>query len=259
MTRSAQTQGALWSADPGAYADRAERRLQPLYEHALDRIGLPEGASLLDAGCATGSLVALATGRGLRATGLDVAAGLVAYARRRVAGAEFVVGELEALPFDDAAFDGVTALNALPYAGDPRRAIAELARVTRPGGRMLVTVGAGTEQDSRAARIHALAPPEEVPTWDDLDLRDPMVLHAAMRDAGLEVVDDGELRVDVVYADLEAAIAAQLPAGPVQAAVRHSGQAAVEEALRAAFTPLRRPDGTIGTVLGFRVTVGRRP
>src|SRR5919198_621854 len=57
-------------------------------------------------------------------------------------------------------------------AGDPRRALAEIARVTAPSGRAVVTVGAGPEQAESAALINPLAPNDEVPDRSALDLAD---------------------------------------------------------------------------------------
>ncbi len=71
----------------------------------------------------------VAAERGAEVHGLDAAPALVEYARRRVPGAaEFVVGDIGALPF------GVVALDSLLYASNPPQALAELARVTTPSG-----------------------------------------------------------------------------------------------------------------------------
>ena len=54
------------------------------------------------------------------------------------------------------------------------------------------------------------------------------------------------------------AVAAQLPAGPVAAAVRHSGRAAVEAALRSFFAPRSRADGTVRMGVVFRCYLAER-
>src|SRR4051812_47660348 len=95
---SSRAQGALWSTDPVGWADRAERRSRPLFDAVLDRVGAGPGTRLLDAGCGAGLCAGLAAARGARAVGLDAADGLVALARERHAPAQFVTGDLEALP-----------------------------------------------------------------------------------------------------------------------------------------------------------------
>src|SRR5829696_1431359 len=161
---SATVQGELWSSDPQGWAEAAEGRIRPLYERVLERLELLPGTRLLDAGCGSGLFAELAARGGADVTGLDAAPGLVEYARRRRPAAGYVVGDIERMPFDDGAFGVVTAFNSVLYAADPRRALAELARVTAPSGRAVVTVGAGPEQAESAALIKPLAPHDEVPT-----------------------------------------------------------------------------------------------
>jgi SAM-dependent methyltransferase len=223
---SATVQGELWSSDPRGWAEAAEGRIRPLYEHVLERLHLLPGTRLLDAGCGSGLFAELAAQGGADVIGLDVAPGLVECARRRRPAAGYVVEDLERMPFGDGAFDVVTAFNSVLYAADPRRALAEIARVTTPSGRAVVTVGAGPEQAESAALIDPLAPHDEVPDRSTLDLAD--------------------------------AVAAQLPAGPVAAAVRHSGRAVVEAVLRSFFAPRSRADGTVRMGVVFRCYLAER-
>jgi SAM-dependent methyltransferase len=144
------------------------------------------------------------------------------------------------------------------YAADPRRALAEITRVTAPAGRAVVTVGAGPEQAESAALINALAPRDEVPDRSTLDLADVDAARGALLDAGFASVDIVDIAFDVDFENEHHAIAAQLPAGPVAAAVRHSGRAAVEAALRSFFAPRSRTDGTVRMGLVFRCHLARR-
>ena len=111
-----------------------------LVEPLLDAAGVGFGTRLLDVGCGPGHIAAAAAVRGAVPIGLDAAAGMVAVARGRHPEVEFQEGDAERLPFADASFDGVVAgfvVNHLPRA---ERALAEFARVVRPGGRVAVTV-----------------------------------------------------------------------------------------------------------------------
>ena len=96
--------------------------------------------SLLDAGCGAGLALRLAAEQGARVSGLDASAALLDVARGRLPDADLRVGDIEELPYDDASFDVVTAYNSIQYASDPKTAVAELARVARPGGRVVVEV-----------------------------------------------------------------------------------------------------------------------
>jgi ubiquinone/menaquinone biosynthesis C-methylase UbiE len=255
---SAPVQGAHWSADPRGWAEVSEVRNRPLYERVLERLDPRPGTTLLDAGCGAGLFAATAAERGAVVTGLDAAAGLVEYASTRRPTARFVVGDLEALPFGDGAFDVVTAFNSVLYADAPRRALAEIARVTTPSGWAVVTVGAGPEQGECAGLIEPLAPRDALPDRSSLDLADAAAARAALLEAGFASVDVTEVGFELAFAGVEDAIAAQLPAGPVAAAVRHSGRAAVEAALRRFFEPRVRPDGTARMRVAFRCFFAQR-
>lgn len=254
---SANVQGELWSTDARGWAESAEGRIRPLYKLVLERLHPLPGMRLLDAGCGSGLFAELAAQGGADVIGLDAAPGLVEYARRRRPAAGYVVGDLERMPFGDGAFDVVTAFNSVLYAADPRRALAEIARVTALSGRAVVTVGAGPEQAESAALINPLAPHDEVPDPSTLDLADADAARRALLDAGFASVAMADIAFDVDYDSEDDAVAAQLPAGPVAAAVRHSGRTAVETALRSFFAPLSRADGTVRMRVAFRCYVAQ--
>lgn len=255
---SATVQGELWSTDPQAWAETAEGRIRPLYERVLERLRLGPGTRLLDAGCGAGLFAELAARTGADVTGLDAAPGLVEYARRRRPAARYVVDDLQRMPFGADAFDVVTAFNSVLYAADPRRAIAEITRVTAPSGRAVLTVGAGPEQAESAALINPLARRDEVPRSGSLDLTDADAARGVLLDAGFASVVTADIAFDVDYENEDDAVAAQVPAGPVTAAIRHSGRAAVDAALRSFFARRARPDGTVRMGLVFRTYIAMR-
>jgi SAM-dependent methyltransferase len=255
---NATVQGELWSSDPRGWAEVAEGRIQPLYERVLERLDLRPGMRLLDAGCGAGLFAELAAQDGADVIGLDAAPGLVEYARRRRPAARYVVNDIEHMPYGDGAFDVVTAFNSVLYAADPRHALGEIARVTAPSGRAVVTVGAGPEQAESAALINPLAAHDEVPDRRTFDLTDADAARGALLDAGLASVAVTDIAFDVAFESEDDAVAAQLPAGPVAAAVRHSGRAVVEAALRSFFAPRARTDGTVRMGLVFRCYLAQR-
>ncbi len=115
-----------------------------------------------------------------------------------------------------------------------------------------MTVGAGPEQAESAALINPLAPRNEVPDLSTLDLADADATRNALLDAGFASVAVAEIAFDVVFESEDDAVAAQLAAGPVAAAARHSGRVAVEAALRSFFAPRTQADGTVRMGLLFR-------
>ena len=100
------------------------------------------GRRILDAGCGSGPLSAALRDRGAIVTGFDKSAAMVELARRRLGdGADLQVADLGSpLPFPDGEFDDVIASLVLHYLEDWGPALAELRRVLKPGGRLLVSV-----------------------------------------------------------------------------------------------------------------------
>jgi SAM-dependent methyltransferase len=120
--------------------------LGALARYPIPEIPLPEGSSarLLDVGCNWGRWSMAASRRGYRAIGIDpsLAAVQAAYrvSREVNAPADFVVGDGRSLPFPDHSFDVVFSYSVLQHFSkdDARDSIREAARVTRPGGTVLI-------------------------------------------------------------------------------------------------------------------------
>ena len=99
---------------------------------------LDPGCDMLDLCCGPGNLSAAAHARGFRVTGIDASRELLAHAHDRAPGAVFFVGDAQQMPFDDGVFDAVTCGFGLMQLPDQTKALAEVARVLRPGGRFVL-------------------------------------------------------------------------------------------------------------------------
>lgn len=122
-----------WFETPwGSYADRAQRRLLRVLARPLP------GERALDVGCGTGRYVGWLCGHGLDATGVDLSRAMIARASERVRAGRVLVGDAEALPFEDGSFDLVTGITALEFTAHPRRVLGEMVRVCR--GRVFLGV-----------------------------------------------------------------------------------------------------------------------
>jgi SAM-dependent methyltransferase len=203
----------------------------------------------------------LAAERGARASGLDASAALLDVARGRLADADLRVGDIEELPYDDATFDVVTAFNSIQYTSDPNSAVAELARVTRPGGRVAIEVWgdpARCETEGFFTRLKQLAPPPPG-TAAPLAVSEPGVVEGLLTVAGLEPYATGEAVCPFIYRDLDAGWRGQSAAGPVQRVIQLAGEQMVREAFDELHAPYRQPDGSYRQENVFRYVIARKP
>lgn len=100
-----------------------------------------EGERVLDVAAGTGTMSAQFAAAGADVTALDFSEGMIEVGRARHAGnprIAFVQGDAMALPFDDGTFDAVTASFGLRNVQQPKVALAEMLRVLRPGGRVVI-------------------------------------------------------------------------------------------------------------------------
>jgi ubiquinone/menaquinone biosynthesis C-methylase UbiE len=187
------------SADPAAVAaaleergrDAAQRRLRRRFLHAIP---IRRRDTVLEVGCGTGvvlrDLIPL-VGKGGRVAGVDPSRTVLATARRlcRGTGINLRLGDGAKLPFKDDGFDVALAVTVLLHVADPVAVVREMARVTRPGGRVAV-------QDQDFGTL-ALAHPDRALSDRILDgvvshmYEEPYSgrrLPGVLRDAGLERV-----------------------------------------------------------------------
>jgi ubiquinone/menaquinone biosynthesis C-methylase UbiE len=108
---------------------------QPAIERLLDSIA---PGCALDAACGTGRYTRQMLARGHRVSAVDVSTAMIDKARGQAPEAEFRVGRLEALPYDDASFDLVMCGLALTHLPAVAPAISEIGRVLKPGGRAIL-------------------------------------------------------------------------------------------------------------------------
>jgi SAM-dependent methyltransferase len=106
----------------------------------LDRLALPAGSRVLDAGCGSGRTLEELRRYG-EVFGIELDPGAADVARGRGCG-EVRIGRLEELPWEDDNFDLITCLDVIEHTPDDRVTLRELRRVSRPGGFLLLTVPA---------------------------------------------------------------------------------------------------------------------
>ena len=110
-----------------------------LTERGLAHCAFGVGERVADLGCGPGVTLALLAERGLSPVGMDRSAAMLHEAERRLSGVPLLAGTLEGLPFRDACMDGIVCECVLSLSYTPERALGEMGRVLRPGGRLLLT------------------------------------------------------------------------------------------------------------------------
>jgi SAM-dependent methyltransferase len=129
-----------WAGQAEAYA----RTFGPLCGHTatelLDTAHVGEGTRVLDAGTGPGTVAAAAAARGAKVTAVDAEPSMVERAGREVPEADVRLATLPELPFPRDGFDAAVANFVLDHVSSPRSAVAELRRVTAPGGRIALTL-----------------------------------------------------------------------------------------------------------------------
>ncbi|MEL6235303.1 MAG: methyltransferase domain-containing protein [Pseudomonadota bacterium] len=158
----------------------------------LDRLALTRGANVLDVGAGNGIMAQEMldiVGPEGRVDGIDSAEAMVAMARVLCPGGRFRTGSAASLPFEAAAFDAVTTAQVLCFVDDRPAALAEMHRVLRPGGRLVIldsdwdSLVWATNRPDLLARILAVV------TGVYASAHVPRHLSAELRAAGFEIVD----------------------------------------------------------------------
>lgn len=212
-----------WDLAAVAYEPLWRAQLAPAQDALQGVAALAPGERVLDVACGTG-LVSLAAARAVGAQGsvlgVDIAEQMVAAARRRTAAwpqASFLRmdgEELDALP--DASFDAALCGLGLMYMPSPERALREMARVLRPGGRVALAVWGERARCGWAPVfpiVEAEVASEVCPLFFRLGQRDALARSCA--EAGFESIVQQRLLATLAYEDAGEACDAAFVGGPV--------------------------------------------
>jgi len=154
---------AVWMrGDFGAFSAFTQAGDDKVFRQA----GIEPGEYVLDAACGAGGFAVRAAQAGARVIGIDIASNLIAQAVERARAAnlpiQFDEGDVEELPYDEATFDTVVSQFGIMFAPRPERVVAELARVLKPGGRVVLFNWTPTSWVSQLVQVvsrHVPPPP----------------------------------------------------------------------------------------------------
>ena len=178
----------------------------------IDWLEVPAGARWLDVGCGTGALMQTVLSRAAPAsvTGVDPSEGFLGYAQDRTKDprAAFRLGDAQALPFTDGAFEAAAAALVLNFVPAPALAVAEMKRVLRPDGTAAAYVWDYAEGmqpirhfwDAATALDPAAEQLDEARRFPNCN---PASLLSMFRDCGLDQVEDRVIDVPCVFRDFD--------------------------------------------------------
>lgn len=190
MDSEQSTEGLIAS-----YAQWRSRRLGRITDELeqqllFELLGSVAGKTLLDVGCGDGQLASKLSRRGAAVTGLDAAPMMIAAAHQRSemenTQLRLVEGLAERLPFSDGSFDCALAVTTLCFIRDAERAIAEIARVLKPGGHLVIGELGRWSLWAAHRRVRGWLGDS---TWRAATFRTGRELRGLIQAAGLQVVE----------------------------------------------------------------------
>ena len=267
MQRRVQRYG--WDLAAHDYERLWQAQLGPAQADMLTRAGLSAGERVVDVACGTG-LVSFAAAETVGATGhvlgVDISGAMVDAAQRRaealgVDHAAFARMDAEALDLGDAGFDVALCGLGLMYVPDPARAVRELCRVVRPGGRVGLAVWGERARCGWAAVfpiVDAEVASDVCPLFFGLGSGD--ALAGLCSDVGLAEIELRRIATTLVYDNGDEACDAAFVGGPVALAWSRfdaATRARVRVGYLAAISPWRQADGGYRIPGEFVVVVAR--
>jgi SAM-dependent methyltransferase len=233
----------------------------------LDWLGLPKGLKWLDVGCGNGAFTEVLMARSAPAevTGIDPSEGQLAYARKRPGtnGATFKVAGAQDLPFADDSFDAAVMPLVISFVPDPVKAVAEMARVVKPGGWVAAYMwdvpGGGLPLEPIQAGMREMGGPSANPPGYDASREDRM--REVWQKNELHSVETRVIRIRIRYADFDDFWGANsVPVGPAGVAIARLSAAERDRLKSMLHDRLpRAPDGSISYEPFANAAKGRVP
>ena len=183
---------------------------------------------------------------------------MIERARRQVPDGEFRIGDLEELPFEDAAFDAVVASDSVQFAENRVAAIAELGRVCKPDGVVAIALWDAPEKNEQRLVFSAMENElPEPPKGGPFALFKHGLLEEMIGKAGLAVIGGDSVPLDFRFSDVDQFWLVTGSSGPTKAMMRIVGEDKIKQAAFAAVTQFVQPSGEVLMKNSFRFVTAR--
>lgn len=224
------------------------------------------GESVLDVACGTGIVARTAAdhvGAGARVVGVDLNEAMLTVARRVRGDIEWRQGDAAALPFPDASFDVVLCQMALMFFPDRARALGEMARVAKAGGRVALVVpgtlaaqpayGPFVEMAARHAGPEAISLLGTYWSCGELD-----ELKSLVESAGLEIAATETRFGTVTFDSVDELVATEVEGSPLVDRISDDVYARIREGAREVLDPFTTPAGRVEAPLEGHLVSARK-
>ncbi len=214
-----------WGRKAADFATLTEPATCREYGFVHHRLGIGDGTRLLDVACGSGLAIELAGTRGATCAGIDASERLVAVAQDRNPDSDIRVGDMNAMPWDDASFDAATSFRGIW--GTTPGAVEEVHRLLVPGGQLAMTVWGNVNKSpggwmfqpftwAAAAKVEHQA--------DMVSLGRPGIGEAFLADRGFDVAERFEVPFVLEFADPATYARGLAASGPAYEAIQSIGE-----------------------------------
>jgi Methylase involved in ubiquinone/menaquinone biosynthesis len=227
-------QGELWGTAPEDWALHLETCFIPVYKKIINKSGITANDHILDIGCGSGLFLKMAHSKSNAITGIDLSDELLGIARQRNPDARLLNQDMNELPFADKSFDLVTGFNSLQYAEDLNHVLAEIKRVLKDDGKLVIGVWGTAEECESLGVLASIASllPEPVPgSPGPLALSIEGKVESLLADAGFTILENSTIECPWNFSTLDDALKGILAAGPSAEAIHYAGMEKVKEKL----------------------------